>query len=260
MFRQILYSESEEDFDANTRRMLQHSTFQRNDKYKKYFNKVLLRRNEWSLEYRLKESLPTNQINTTNLAEVSFRLTKDVRFNRLKAHNVVDFLEIVLDKSDYYMNRCVDAATNTLNASLKNQQSRYLPKESSIDSSKIIELDSENFLVPSETKDDTLYEVNIARRECSCFLGRVKGPCKHKNAVAELKNVENFDVAPIGNARMRSIFMYLGTGKNIPQTWFEPVEVVRSSSETNPTKRDSSSKIPETVPSTIDSPHHPKTM
>ena len=161
LFRNILYAESEEEFRLAEEAMKTHECYLRYPKYQKYLEKVLTRKNEWSMEFRLRECLATGNINTTNFAEVSFRLTKDLKFNRHRAHNLLDFLSIVMDKSSYYQMRCVDAANNTLTSRLKNQKSAYLPSSSSIDPSQIVQIDADNFLVPSESKVDKFYDVNI---------------------------------------------------------------------------------------------------
>lgn len=230
MFRGLVYAESDEDFQRSLRMLRNNPTYKKYLKYQNYLEKVLLRRDEWCLEFRLRECLPTNCVNTTNLAEVSFRITKDVKFARLKAHNISDLLRIAMDKSEYYSMRCVDAANNALHPWLKNQNSRYLPKESSIEPSKIISIDADNYLVPSQSQIEGYHEVNVKKRECSCYYGMLKGPCKHKNAVAKLKNLPNFDVAPCNNPKMQALYMFLGTGKEVSGSWFEPLRPKNSSS------------------------------
>ena len=39
--------------------------------------------------------------------------------------------------------------------------------------------------VPSETKKDVFYTVNMELRLCDCYMGQLKGPCKHKSIVCK---------------------------------------------------------------------------
>ena len=96
---------------------------------------------------------------------------------------------------------------NLLTSRLNNQKSRYLAKKRSIDPSKIVRIDSSTFLVPSETKKEVLYEVNMELRLCECYMGQLKGPCKHKSIVSTTQNIPSFDVVPTENPEKRALFM-----------------------------------------------------
>ena len=89
---------------------------------------MLPRKDEWSLVYRYKNKLTTHNVNTSNYAEVSFRLTKENQFNRVKAYNLPDLLDIILDDSVYYVNRCIDVGNNRT-SQFQYQKSRYMPKK-----------------------------------------------------------------------------------------------------------------------------------
>ena len=130
-------------------------------------------------------------MNTTNYAEVSFRITKENQFNRIKAYNLTGLLDIILDESDYYVRRCIDIGNNRT-AQLRNQKSRYLSKKCNIVVEKIVELEQglpNSFLVPSETADGRYYDVNMDLGLCECPMGMLRGPCKHKHVVAVNFNV-----------------------------------------------------------------------
>ena len=57
---------------------------------------------------------------------MSFRIKKDLRFNRNRAFNQLEFLKIECDDSSYYSQRCIDVASSTLTSRLVNQNSRFL--------------------------------------------------------------------------------------------------------------------------------------
>ena len=85
-------------------------------------------------------------------------------------------------------------------------------------------------MVPSETKKNVFYEVNMELRLCECHIGQLKGPCKHKSIVSTTQNIPSFDVVPTQNPEMRALFMYIGTGKKPNLNWFQPLSSSSSNS------------------------------
>ena len=104
-----------------------------------------------------------------------------------------------------------------------NQKCRYLFNEIKIKTEQIMQLSGTKFLVPSETIEDKLYRVDMETGLCECFQGFLKGPCKHKAAVAKKYKVKNFDVLPQENEKIRSFYYFLGTGINRNESWFRPL-------------------------------------
>ena len=226
LFRKVLYSDTDQKFEEAKNEMFESEVYQKYPNFKDHVeNDLLPRSNEWSLLHRVKEQLPTNAVNTSNHVESSYRVTKDLKFNRIRAYNLVEMVQIECDDSNHYAKRCIDMANNTLNSRLKNQHSRYLSKKVNIDETKIIKEDDGTFTVPSETKNDVSYSVNIELRTCTCYQGRNKGPCKHKNIVSTTQELPSFDVVPETNPQMRAIWMYLGTGKQVRMSYFMPLSI-----------------------------------
>ena len=157
----------------------------------------------------------------------SLRIRKDIQFNRHRAFNLLDLIQIVCDDSKYYSDRCADFANNTLTTRLRSQKSRYLEgkgrRKVNIDPAKIVAEEDGTFTVPSETKKDVKYTVNMELRICTCYEGRSKGPCKHKTLVSLSKNIPSFDIVPETSSEMRSIWMYIAIGKNTRMTYFMPL-------------------------------------
>ena len=125
----------------------------RNKVYKKYKNfkahvenKILPRHNEWSMKDRYEKQLPTHNQNTSNYVEYSFRMTKDIQFNRLKAYNLADLVDICMDDSKLYSRRCVDVSHNRNYHLFTNQKSRYIYNDTKIKEEQIIQLSETKFL------------------------------------------------------------------------------------------------------------------
>ena len=231
LFRELVYSDSDQLFTKAENGMKNYVLYKKYPAFRQHIEEdVLPRKEKWSLLYRINEKLPTSSVNTTNYVESSFRWTKESQFNRHRAYNLLDLLRIVMDDSQYHARRCIDMANNVLTSRLKNQKSRYLAKKSSIDPTKIVRIDDSSFSVPSETVKDVFYTVNMDLRLCDCYMGQLKGPCKHKSIVNLTQNIPSFDVVPTMNAEMRAVFMFLGTGKKSDPNWFKPL----SSADPNP--------------------------
>ena len=93
-----------------------------------------------------------------------------------------------------------------------------------IDPEKIIHLEGDSYLVPSESQEGVSYLVDMVTRCCTCPQGQLCGPCKHKVAVSRVKNVPCFDVLPTHSPEMRQTYMFIGTGRMLPLDWFLPVQ------------------------------------
>ena len=221
LFRTVLFAESESDLDSALEAMNSDPISQAYPQFHRHLeDDTLPKIKSWSLANRISMGLPTSHNNTNNLVESSFRYTKDIQFNRIKAFNLPDLLTTLLDNSQFYSEKCIDAANNVIESWLRNCNSKYYFGKSRIDPSKIISNSDGTFLVPSESVDSLIYLVDMKERYCSCNQGRLKGPCKHKALVSERFGVECFDVIPSNNPTMRQTFMYLGTGKKMDINWF----------------------------------------
>ena len=231
MMRTLLYSQTAEDFDFALSEMLESSTYQKYPNYQEYMTqKILPRSQEWSTLHRIQGQLPTNNVNCSNYAESSFRITKDLKFGRRRAYNLVELLEIECDLSEYDRQRCIDLASNRLTSRLVNQRSRFLGPGSAVARKKVtidpelIKLEGDgSFTVPSETKADVSYSVDMELRICSCPHGRLKGPCKHRMLVSLTQNLPSFDLIPESSAEMRQMWMFLGTGEHTNIDYFLPL-------------------------------------
>ena len=108
LFRALVFVQTDSDYDEKKRPLLRNRVVKKYKNLEDHLSKnVLPRKDEWPLAYRYQNNLTTHNVNTTNYVEVSFRLTKENQFNRVKAYNFPDLLDIILDDSIYYINRHV---------------------------------------------------------------------------------------------------------------------------------------------------------
>ena len=224
LFKRIVYAETTEDYNKCLDIMQRNEVFIKYENFKAHVETNILPRNaEWAIKERYEKKLPTHNQNTTNYVEYSFRMTKDVQFNRMKAYNLTDLVDICLDDSTLYSRRCLDVSHNRNYHLFTNQKSRYIFNNINIDQGQIIQLSETQFLVPSENTEDKLYNVDMETGLCECFQGFLKGPCKHKAAVEKKYKVKIFDVLPHENEIMRAMYYFLGTGTHRDIAWFRPL-------------------------------------
>jgi hypothetical protein len=225
LFKRVLYAEDDGELSERLEDMYADPICL---KYPQYQSHLMVdtfpKMKAWSLSHRISQKLPTSNNNTNNIVEASFRYTKEDQFNRHKAYNLPDLLSILLDESEFYAFKCVDAGNNRIESWLRNCHSKYISKLPDIDPDRIRQLGEHTYLVPSETDPDRSYLVDMDMRLCSCPMGQLRGPCKHKRIVAMSKMVPSFDVLPTKHPLMRQKFMYLGTGTNIDIDWFLPMQ------------------------------------
>ena len=83
----------------------------------------------------------------------------------------------ILDDSEFYQNKCVDCGNNVLEAWLRNCHSKYVvSKKIDVDATKIQKIGDHCYLVPSESKENISYIVDMSMRSCTCPMGRLRGP------------------------------------------------------------------------------------
>ena len=112
-----------------------------------------------------------------------------------------------------------------LEAWLRNCHSKYVvSKRIDVDATKIQEIGDHCYLVPSESKENISYIVDMSMRSCTCPMGRLRGPCKHKFIVSTSLNIASFDVIPTTNPVMRQLFMKIGCGTELPIDYFLPLQ------------------------------------
>ena len=184
-FRSLLYAKTDQEFDIIQNGLFSDEIVLRYPNFLQHLQKAYFHRKDvWAISVRNSKKLPTHSTNTSNYVEASFRLTKDGQFNRTKAYNLSDLLDILLDDSAYYKKRLIDVGNGRFGA-FQNTKSRYLSKKkTTIREDQIFDMGESNFLVESESTKDIFYSVNMKSEFCECKAGLNCGPCKHKRAIS----------------------------------------------------------------------------
>ena len=225
IFRSLLYAKNEAEFDLKKAELLSDTKCLKYLMFIKHLDEAYFgRKHAWAISVRNDEKLPTHSTNTSNYIEASFRITKDGQFNRTKAFNLVDLLDILLDDSVYYKKRLNDIGNGRLGA-FKNSKSKYILKnKNKIVEDDIFDLGELKFLVQSEKNKDTYYQVDMVSGFCECRAGVNCGPCKHKGAIAKFKNIAEFNILPESDPNMRALYHYIADGKICTNTWYRDLD------------------------------------
>ena len=182
------------------------------------------RKQAWAISVRNDDKLPTHSTNTSNYIEASFRVSKDEIFNRTKAFNLVDLLDILLDDSVYYKKRLLDVGNGRMGAFV-NSKSRYkVTNNSNITESDIIDIGENKFLVKSEQNEELFYQVDMLSGFCQCKAGSNCGPCKHKGAISRFKHIAEFNILPESDAKTRALYHYIADGTVCSDSWYRDLD------------------------------------
>ena len=233
-FRALLYADTSDAYEKVKSTLLNDKICMRYPNFILHLKKAYLNRKEvWAISVRKECKLPTHSNNTSNFIEASFRLTKDGQFNRTKAYNLPDLLDILLDNSVYYKKRLLDIGNGRFGA-FRNTKSRYLLKNDVIAAEKIYNIGERNFIVESESSPDLFYRINMMSGYCECKAGRNCGPCKHNKAVAKHYGFAEICALPELDAKMRAIYHYIAEAvicKDSLYRHLERPEVIENVSE-----------------------------
>lgn len=225
LFRVLLYAKTGEEYDIKMEDLTGDETCQRYQNFIKHLEKAYFKRKEsWAIFVRNEEKLPTHSTNTSNYIEASFRITKDRQFNRTKAFNLAELLDVVLDDSEYYKKRLLDIGNGRF-GDFHPSKSRYvLKKVTAIKESQIADIGDSKFIVESEKNPDVVYHVDMISGFCECKSGMNCGPCKHKDAIAKYFNVSEFNVLPENDVHMRAMYHFIAEGIVCDNTWYRSLE------------------------------------
>ena len=113
-FLRRFYAKTENEYKTMDKDLLENATITKYPQFLQHVQNDTPRKAEWAVSERSERNLSKHNINTTNYVEVSFRLTKDSQFSRVRAYNLPDLLDIVLDDSVYYATRFLDIGNNRI--------------------------------------------------------------------------------------------------------------------------------------------------
>lgn len=168
------------------------------------------RRDVWTMSNRVPFLTRENSMN--DIAEASMRIMKAKILSRVKTFNIIQLTDFYSTKYvQYYEKQLLDLATNHQGRCIlwgKNT----IPPVNIVE--KIKKVDDNIFLVPTQTKNDLFYMVNMDVLSCVCIHGNIGKWCKHiewlQSLSPELYIINEIDFT------LRSTFHKIATGKEKP--------------------------------------------
>lgn len=187
-------------------------------KFVKRFEIFYKRKTEWVKFYRL--NILTRGNNTNNYAEASIRILKEIVLCRSKAYNVTALVESVSKVwEEYFITRLLDHA-HVRKDEIQRKYIELYKKMSNITLKDIKNLGNGLFIIPSSSKDDIQYTVNISIGVCNCSVGVVGAFCKHQAWLHKNYNLA-FPNAPPVTSEERHLLGKLALGEKCPSSgWF----------------------------------------
>lgn len=191
-------------------------------KFVKRFEIFYKRRTQWVQLYRL--NILTRGNNTNNYAEASIRVLKEIVLCRTKAYNVVALVESVSKVwEEYFITRILDHA-HVRKDEIQRKYIELYKKMSNITVNDITNQGNGLFLIPSSSKADVQYTVNISIGVCNCSVGVVGAFCKHQAWLHKNFNL-SFPNAPSVTSEERHLLGKLALGEKCPSSgWFHALK------------------------------------
>ena len=170
--------------------------------------------------------LPTNNNQTNNLCESSFRVLKDILFQRIRCFNLPDLTEMLLtDDHSYFKSKLIDVGNGRFSNSVHNKSTAQLSK-CTYTEDQVVFICDKMYMVESQTQEDTYYLVDMRLNFCECAAGSSKGSCKHKIAVMKHFNCAEFAVIPVSDHRARAAYHYIATGQSLDASHYRDLNQV----------------------------------
>ena len=224
LFQALVYASTSEAYENAKEALFEDEVCLSNKNFLSYIIQNYCNRPEiWSYATRFEKKLPTHGNNTSNFIESSFNILKSKVFKRHKAFNLVQLWDILQTSSEVYKQKCINIGNGRM-GELRSKNNKYDMKDVKTKKSDIIKLNETRFIVPSKSKQDINYSVDMKSGYCECFKGVNLGPCSHKNAVAKHFGVAEFSVLPdmdgTGMRNMRAMYHYIGSGITLESHWY----------------------------------------
>lgn len=216
-FKKLCYSDTKEKYDEAYNELVNDAVIKKYSNYLTHLQRLYFHREQkWTKYHRLQNVLPLHGANTSNFCEASFRIFKDVTMNRVKAFNLCEFVQTILqDDSSYYKDKLVHIGNGRV-SQFKTSE-KYRKKYPLLEKEKITQISETVFEVESQANTEITYRVDMFADTCSCPM---QGICKHKKSIAHHFEIEQFAVLPSNDAFSMCRYHYIALGRCEEPHWY----------------------------------------
>ena len=226
-FRKLLYAKTLREYDTEMTTFLADPVVKKYEKFVSHLRKNYFGRKEkWAMHVRHELKLPTNNNQTNNLCESSFRILKDILFQRIRCFNLPDLTEMLLtDDHSYFKAKLIDVGNGRFSNAVHNRSAAQLSK-CTYTKDQVVFICDQMYMVESQTQEDTYYLVDMRLNYCECAAGSSRGSCKHKIAVMKHYNCAELAVIPVNDYRARALYHYVATGQRLDSAHYRELNQV----------------------------------
>ena len=226
-FRKLLYAKNLQDYEREMESFLSDPVVQKYENFVSHMRKNYFGRKEkWAMHVRHDLKLPTNNNQTNNLCESSFRILKDILFQRVRCFNLPDLTEMLLtDDHSYFKTKLIDVGNGRFSNAVHNRSAAQLSR-CTYTQDQVVFICDKMYMVESQTQEDTYYLVDMRLNFCECAAGSSKGSCKHKVAVMKHFNCAELAVIPVNDYRARALYHYVATGQRLDSSHYRELTQV----------------------------------
>ena len=193
--KQMVYAKSVLELETLHNKFSTNKVVSHYPKFKNYIEKWWHKRLEWALCHR--KSLLVRGNHTNSVAEAGIRILKDIVFGQIKAYNIVQMFQFVIDAMElYYKRRLLSIAHNRFDHYIA---VKYRGMNASVIIANMINKLSKSqrlFVVVSKFNPDIQYEVDMDLCTCSCPQGMDGSPCAHQAAVVKHYYSDSLNFVP----------------------------------------------------------------
>ena len=231
----LLYAKSEKLLQLEYKRFLDHSTVRKYPNFMRHMQALWPRRQEWALAYR--SDIPVRGNNTNNLSEAGIRIFKETVFSRVKAYNLVEMFQFVVEKMEcYYKRKLLSVAHNRIDryiqVKFRGISAGKLKKEHIVQ----VSSDDNLFTIKSRRDPDSSHKVDTEVGTCSCIRGTHGSPCSHQLAVALHFRKASLNCIPTLHPSSRRLLAFIALGKEANMDISFYASVSQHLDETIPTR------------------------
>jgi len=220
-FKRVLYATDELEVSAKFDALMKLTAVEDSAQCTAYLENMWACRTDWALAFRT--GLPLRGSNTTNYIEVAFRVIKDCILDRVMAFSLPQLLDFLVTRYEAYMEkRLIDFSNGRYCKSMLRNMSLV---ESDIPDDSISSAVDESAGLYSvrSSSSGNVYDVDLAKGFCTCYVGACGKICKHASAVLLQTDAEMHTRYNVVSQEVKMVLFRVATNQCPPSEWFLPL-------------------------------------
>ena len=212
LIKEMVYAKTEAQLEKLYEEFKCHRTVLKYTNFINHINALWPKRKEWALCFCTELRVRGNH--TNNISEAGVRIVKEIVFSRVKAYNLVELFQFVVEKMEcYYQRRLLSVAHNRIDRYIQVKYRGLNAGKIQKEHIKSCSENSSSFFVKSRRDPDSEYHVDMTLGICTCPAGMDGSPCSHQSAVALHFRVASLNTIPTLQPECRRQLAYIAVGE-----------------------------------------------